>query len=440
MADVYGTNAPDFIDPAVALPPKRTTNANDVINGFGGNDVILAAGGHDFIQGGSGADYMDGGTGNDTAGYTDSAAGVSVSLLTGTGVGGDAQGDTLVGIEHLSGSEHADLLIGDGDFNQLLGISGNDTLMGFGGDDDLFGGSDNDTLNGGTGVDSMVGGQGDDTYYVDDADDEVIEAGGAGIDTVLTSVSYALGPGVDVENLATTNANGTADLFLFGNSSGNNITGNNGDNLIVGGGGTDQLTGRGGNDIYWVDSMSDEIVESAGQGIDEVWASANYVLTSGADVELLRTTNDLGVAAIRLTGNASGNALRGNAGNNRLNGGDGNDELTGLGGQDLFLFGFGFGSPLEGDNIDAITDFNVTDDTIWLDATIFDAVGGNVSADEFVIGAAAQEAGDRIIYDDVSGALFYDSDGVGGTAAVQFAELSPGLALTYLDVQAVYPF
>jgi serralysin len=54
-----------------------------------------------------------------------------------------------------------------------------------------------------------------------------------------------------------------------------------------------------------------------------------------------------------------------------------------------------------------------------------------------VIGAAAQDAQDRIIYNSATGALLYDSDGVGGAAAVQFAELSAGLALTNLDFLVV---
>jgi Ca2+-binding RTX toxin-like protein len=62
---------------------------------------------------------------------------------------------------------------------------------------------------------------------------------------------------------------------------------------------------------------------------------------------------------------------------------------------------------------------------------------GNISAGEFVIGTAAQDANDRIIYDSNTGALFYDNDGVGGNAQVQFATLSPGLGLTNLDFLVV---
>ena len=207
----------------------------------------------------------------------------------------------------------------------------------------------------------MEGGTGNDTYYVDDADDEVIESGGEGSDTVLASVSYDLADGIDVETLATTNANGTDDLILFGNSSGSQIIGNNGDNMLKGGGGTDQLVGRGGNDMYEVDSADDTIVENAGQGIDEVWASASYTLTAGADVELLRTTNDFGTDALMLVGNASGNVVRGNNGNNVLDGGDGNDELTGLGGHDWFRFSTALNAAT---NVDTVTDFNVADDFI----------------------------------------------------------------------------
>jgi Ca2+-binding RTX toxin-like protein len=129
--------------------------------------------------------------------------------------------------------------------------------------------------------------------------------------------------------------------------------------------------------------------------------------------------------------------VRGNNGNNVINGGDGDDELTGLGGADSFLFN----TPLsEAFNIDVITDFNVADDTIVLDDDIFSSSltpGSSVAGSQFVIGAAALDAGDRIIYNDATGAVYYDSDGVGGTAQIQFAQLSAGLALTNFDFLVV---
>jgi serralysin len=60
-------------------------------------------------------------------------------------------------------------------------------------------------------------------------------------------------------------------------------------------------------------------------------------------------------------------------------------------------------------------------------------VAGTLAANQFVIGAAAQDADDRIVYDDTSGALFFDVDGAGGAAALQFAQVSAGLALTNAD-------
>jgi Ca2+-binding RTX toxin-like protein len=159
----------------------------------------------------------------------------------------------------------------------------------------------------------------------------------------------------------------------------------------------------------------------------------SWTLTPGADVETLRTTNDAGVGAINLTGNASGNIVRGNAGNNVLNGGGGNDFLIGLGGQDAFLFNTALNVAT---NVDVITGFNVLDDTIQLDDDIFSSgltANNSVASSQFVTGAAALDAGDRIIYDSGTGNVFYDSDGTGPAAQILFARLSSGLALTNFD-------
>jgi Ca2+-binding RTX toxin-like protein len=304
-----------------------------------------------------------------------------------------------------------------------------DTLVNI---ENLRGSSFNDTLIGNEAVNELRGGLGSDTYVVQNSGDVIVESGGQGVDEVRSSVSYTLTAGADVETLRTTDDNGTAAINLTGNASGNHVIGNNGSNTLNGGGGNgDELEGRGGDDTYVVNNANVAITESGGQGTDTAIASVSYTLTAGADVENLRTSNDNGTAAISLTGNNTGNIVTGNNGNNILNGAGGDDDLIGRGGQDQFLFNTALDAA---NNVDRILDFNVADDTILLDDAVFGALApGGLAAGAFVIGAAAQDANDRIIYNSGTGALFYDSDGVGGTAAVQFAELSTGLALTNLD-------
>jgi len=67
-----------------------------------------------------------------------------VNLVTGAVSGGDAQGDTLGGIEQLAGSAFADTLTGNAGANALWGGAGNDVLARVGGADILKGGAGND--------------------------------------------------------------------------------------------------------------------------------------------------------------------------------------------------------------------------------------------------------------------------------------------------------
>ena len=85
-------------------------------------------------------------------------------------------------------------------------------------------------------------------------------------------------------------------------------------------------------------------------------------------------------------------------------------------------------------NRDVITDFNHVDDTIKLSHAFFKGMGtGHLKADFFFVGAAAHDADDHIIYNDATGALYYDSDGTGAHAQVLFAVIAnhahAGLAL-----------
>ncbi len=167
------TMGPGFTD-AQGDQIDGTDGINDLIYGNGGNDSINAGLGNDSVYGGDGndtliggvgSDLLDGGTGIDLADYTASTAGVNVNLLTGTGTGGDAQGDTLTGIENLQGSNQNDTLTGDGNANVLTGGGGADLLNGGAGNDTLQGGVGNDTLIGGIGSDVLNGGVGDDVIF-----------------------------------------------------------------------------------------------------------------------------------------------------------------------------------------------------------------------------------------------------------------------------------
>ena len=119
---------------------------NDRLDGGLGTDDLQGGLGRDSLVGGAGADSLDGGLGLDWAGYGASGARVSVSLKSGRGTGGEAEGDRLIRVENLTGSAFADSLTGNFTANRLVGGAGDDRLDGLAG---------NDTLTGGAGADEF---------------------------------------------------------------------------------------------------------------------------------------------------------------------------------------------------------------------------------------------------------------------------------------------
>jgi Ca2+-binding RTX toxin-like protein len=119
---------------------------NDTLYGGNGSDRLWGNAGDDTLTGGAGADILAGGAGIDTVYYGTSVPGVTVNLATGTGHGGDAEGDILSSIENVTGSAFGDSLIGDNGDNRLFGDSGDDILIGGGGSDVLIGGTSSDTF------------------------------------------------------------------------------------------------------------------------------------------------------------------------------------------------------------------------------------------------------------------------------------------------------
>jgi Ca2+-binding RTX toxin-like protein len=303
---------------------------NDNLIGGLGNDSLDGAAGNDTLNGGVGNDSMAGGVGNDTY-SVDSSLDV---VLEATAAGTDQVNSTVnyvlsANLENLTLLGAALSGTGNADANVITGNGGNNTL------------------DGGAGSDTLTGGAGDDTYLVDGATDVVVEAAGAGIDTVISGFSYTLA--ANLENLI---LSGAANNNGTGNASNNVITGNGGNNSLDGGAGNDTLNGGAGNDTlnggtgndsliggtgndtYIVDTILDTISEAPASGIDTVFSSVTFSLAALANVENLTLT---GTAAINGIGNALNNVITGNSAANSLNGGDGIDTLTGGLGDDVYI-------------------------------------------------------------------------------------------------------
>ncbi len=278
---------------------------------------------------------------------------------------------------------------------------------------------------------------GERSFYALREDGSVIAWGDAGTGGSTSAVSASLTDVVALANPWTRErvSYGT-DEKLFGESGDDTLWGFGGNDTLDGGAGADLMLGGAGNDTYVVAQVTDQVRESTSPfstkdagGTDLVRASVSHTL--GSFVEKLLLT---GSRAINGTGNSLANTITGNGAANVLNGGRGIDGLTGAGGADAFLFN----TPLVG--VDTITDFR-PEDTIQLKNTIFTALPskGTLAAGRFRASSdgKAVDADDQVLYKTSSGGLFYDRDGSGPGAAVQFATLTGKPALTAADIVVI---
>ena len=294
--NVDGDGADNVLSAYTHTSNGVTSEYSSILRGYDGNDKLTGLSGDDYLDGGTGNDSLDGGAGNDT-------------------LYGGAGDDTLYG--------------GDG----------NDTLNGGAGNDYLDGGAGNDTLDGGAGADSMTGGMGDDTYFVDDANDKVVEdrGPGTGTDTIISAnLTLSLKNFDNVENLTLTGS----QIYLTGNALKNVLTGNAQNNIFDDGGvGGDTMIGGAGDDTYYVNDFHDIITEKVGEGYDTILTSVSYVLAAGTEVEAIRLLEPDPAAtswAFYAAGNEFNNTLYGNSKDNRLDGGLGADTMYGGDGNDMY--------------------------------------------------------------------------------------------------------
>lgn len=217
----------------------RGKGGDDILEGGAGNDRLFGGRGDDLLIGGEGRDVLRGGAGNDTASYAGSDAGVRVHLGSfRPAKGGDAQGDRLVSIENLEGSDHDDRLTGDMGDNRLSGGDGNDRLAGGLGDDTLIGGAGDDRLFGGFGSDVLAGGAGDDKLTGGQGGDVFVFGNGDGRDTITdfeTDIGWFGDLGQDVLQLHIDGVETAADALSHASQQGRHVVFDfgNGDELVL---------------------------------------------------------------------------------------------------------------------------------------------------------------------------------------------------------------
>jgi Ca2+-binding RTX toxin-like protein len=276
-----------------------------------------------------------------------------------------------------------DEFFGNNFVDLVQGGTGNDSISGFGGDDTLYGEAGSDLLVGDLGDDTLDGGEGDDAvFYFGRPSEYSFYVRLDGAVEVTDNVEGGTDVVLDVETFVFEFGGELTQADLFNPvkvyAGDDTITGTNSKNVLRGYGGNDTIKALGGNDTAY-----------------------------------------------------------GGTGNDTVYGGTGNDTVYGGTGRDYFAFDTRSSST----NKDRIVDFNVKDDTIWLENSVFTKVGSNgtLKAGAFWSNntGKAHDKDDRIIYDKNSGVLYYDPDGTGSAKSVAFTTISKNLSMTNKDIYVI---
>lgn len=143
----------------------------------------------------------------------------------------------------------------------------------------------------------------------------------------------------------------------------------------------------------------------------------------------IKVLNQKGFDAFAGRGN---DTIIGNIGADLLHGGTGNDILTGGAGADLFLFETALDAK---NNLDIIKDFSrIQGDKILLDNLVFNGSQEFNVARLATAAAVSSNTLAGVIYDNVSGRLYYNADGLAGnTTAFATLATQPQLAANDID-------
>ncbi|MCG8564040.1 MAG: hypothetical protein MI747_03060, partial [Desulfobacterales bacterium] len=343
---VVGGNAMDRITSGAGDDTIDTGLGNDLVHagagddriwGGQGDDRLVAGAGNDVLVGGQGADELDGGDGSDTLVFDGSRGGVTVDLAAGTGLGGDAQGDTYWNIENVMGTSGIDRLTGNAGDNYLVGNAGDDVLVGNAGDD---------VLAPGTGSDRVDGGGGSDTVSYDGLPGGVLvdlSQGSARLldNGIATAAEQTL---LNIENIQ-------------GSANNDILMGDGGNNHLLGSLGRDRVDGGGGEDT--LDYSALEFDGEMGIFLDlNQWVVGSDPLSIG---QLAAPEGYLGQFARNIEnilGSSANDQILGSEAEERIDAGGGRDTINARGGDDT-LYGRGTGAVLDGGDGEDTLDYSL---------------------------------------------------------------------------------
>ncbi|WP_141699891.1 cadherin-like domain-containing protein, partial [Nostoc sp. KVJ20] len=379
-----------------------------------------------------------------------------VAIAVGANISGGAGNDNISageGNDNISGGGGNDTIAGNGGDDTISGGAGSDNISGGNGNDLLLGGNGNDTIAGNGGNDTISGGNGNDTFVfrLGDGNDTIADFTGTGIGSnpsadVISQLDTLqfIGSGLTARNLQLTQ-NGDNLELTFLDAASTKVTLQNFqledlDNLPTTGNilfdGQTSVTDS--FDVFNANSTQTNLFNKN---------TVTFLNDLNNNVAGFNNSNDVingqGGNDI-INGNSGDDLLRGGSGDDILIGGEGNDTLVGGRGNDILIGGVGADFFLYNSNavgIDAIADFNSSEgDKIVLDKTTFSAIAsapgtGFSNTNDFQITSSAAASTAKIVYDSVSGQLFYNQNGsaAGFGSGGLFATLTGAPTLTASD-------
>jgi Ca2+-binding RTX toxin-like protein len=123
------------------------------------------------------------------------------------------------------------------------------------------------------------------------------------------------------------------------------MNGGAGNDTFFGAAGADTMIGDQGNDWFFVQDLSDTVVEVAGAGSDTIMAMVSLTVQNNVEVTIVDPSLNSGLRLDGssnhelLIGNQFSDTLYGNAGNDTIQGGLGSNFLSGGEGDDVILTG-----------------------------------------------------------------------------------------------------